>query len=97
MVKYKLLWTPSVSSFSTTQNVKGTISSSFVTFGGPLPISASQLEYAFADNAPVVWYVETISNTGRISNSVSSSFIASNEAFPAPATGLTQQFVSYIP
>ena len=96
MVKYKLSWIQSVSPFSATQNIKGTVNGIATAFGS-MAMNLGELLVTFAEGDNVDWYVETVGENAKTTNSTHDTFIATNEMAPAPATGLGHIFVEYIP
>lgn len=97
MVKYKLMWVPSVSPFATIQNIKATINGASVVLASSIALGTFEIAHIFAEGDTVDWYVETVGDNGKTANSLHDSFIALNESTPLAASGLTRLFIEYLP
>lgn len=97
MVKYKLSWVPSVSPWAVSQVVKGTVGGSATTFASDLALSVNNVEVTLAEGSAVDWIVVTVGENGLTADSAHDTFTAANMSVPDPATGLSHEFVSYVP
>ena len=94
---YRLQWTQSPSTFLETQKVMARINGApAVQVGADLLANVNSIEFEFATNAAVEWYVVSIGDNATTAESAHATFTAANQAGVLPATGLTQTFVRHV-